>query len=151
MLAVHTHSTKKRKESKALVSRIKCTSFEMFPCSRYKRQNTKCVVLDKENSSRCSKCVLCKDRCNVKGIPIGEQRSLEQEETCLKLKKERALQLIVENTACVLCLEKQQKFLKSKGKDMVRCGLKTLNKLEKVKEKERQIETKRVTIKAVVT
>jgi hypothetical protein len=91
MLVVHTHLAKKRKESKALASRIKHTGFEMFLCSRCKRRNTKCVVSNKENSSRCSKCVLRGDCCNVKGIPIGEWRSLEQEETCLKLEKERAL------------------------------------------------------------
>jgi hypothetical protein len=48
-------------------------------------------------------------------------------------------------------LKKQQKFLKSKGKDIVRRSLKTLNKLEEVKEKERQIETKRVVVKAAAT
>jgi hypothetical protein len=91
MLVVHTHPAKKRKESKALVSCIKRTSFEMFLCFRCKRRNTKYVVSNKENSSCCFKCVLCRDCCNVKGIPIGKWRSLEQEETCLELKKERAL------------------------------------------------------------
>jgi hypothetical protein len=55
---------------------------------------------------------------------------------------------VYENIACFKCLKKQKKFLKSKGKDIVCCSLKTLNKLEKAKEKERQIETKYVTTKA---
>jgi hypothetical protein len=34
---------------------------------------------------------------------------------------------------------------------MVRCSLKTFNKLKKVKEKERQIETKHAAVEAVTT
>jgi len=34
---------------------------------------------------------------------------------------------------------------------MVRCSLKTLNKLEEVKERERQIETERAAVKAAAT
>jgi hypothetical protein len=41
----------------------------------------------------------------------------------------------------IRCLKKQERFLKSKGKDMVCRGLKTLDKLEKAEEKERQMET----------
>ena len=72
MLVVRTHLAKKRKESKALVSCIKRTSFEMFLCSRCKKQNLKYIVLDKETSSRCSKCVLCNVSCNVKGILVSK-------------------------------------------------------------------------------
>jgi len=91
MLAMRTQPAKKRKESKALASCIKRTSFEMFLCSRCKKRNTKYVVFNKENSGCCSKCVLRGDCCNVKGILVGEWRSLEQEEACLEFKKERAL------------------------------------------------------------
>jgi hypothetical protein len=48
-------------------------------------------------------------------------------------------------------LKRQQKFLKSKGKDIVCCSLKTLNKLKEVKERKRQIETKYVAVKAAAT
>jgi hypothetical protein len=44
----------------------------MFPCSACEKNNTKCVVLDKENSDRCSKYVLRKAKCDVKGILVGE-------------------------------------------------------------------------------
>jgi hypothetical protein len=72
MLAVCAQPAKKRKESKALVSYIKCTSFEMFLCSRCKKQNLKYIVLDKENSSRCSKYALCRVSCNVEGILVSK-------------------------------------------------------------------------------
>jgi len=51
----------------------------------------------------------------------------------------------------IKCLKRQQEFLKSKGKDMVCYNLKTLNKLEEVKERERQIKTKHAAIKATAT
>jgi hypothetical protein len=53
--------------------------------------------------------------------------------------------------SCIERLEKQQEFLKSKGKDIVRCSLKTLDELEEVKEREKQMETERVAIKATAT
>jgi len=41
------------------------------------------------------------------------------------------------NIACIKRLEKQKKFLKSKGKDMVCRSLKTLDKLKEAEEKEK--------------
>jgi hypothetical protein len=58
------------------------------------------------------------------------------------------MRAVYENMACLKHLKKQKKFLKSKGKDMVRCSLRTLDKLKKAKEKERQIETEHATTKA---
>jgi ferredoxin-like protein FixX len=79
-----TQPARKRKESEALASCIKHTSFKMFPCSGCEKRNTKYVVSNKENSNRCSECVLCKVSCNVEGILIREWRSLEMEEDCLE-------------------------------------------------------------------
>jgi len=50
--------------------------------------------------------------------------------------------------SCLKYLKKQKGFLKSKGKDMVRRGLKTLDKLKEVKEKERQVEMEHAAVKA---
>jgi hypothetical protein len=72
MLVAHTQLIKKRKKSEALASYIKHTSFEMFLCSGYEKRNLKCVVLDKENSSCCSECVLYKASYNVKGILVSK-------------------------------------------------------------------------------
>jgi hypothetical protein len=71
MLAIRS-STKNRLERKALAMRILYTSFEMFLCSNCEKNNTKCVVSNKENSGRCSKCVLCKVKCDVKGVLVNE-------------------------------------------------------------------------------
>jgi CO dehydrogenase/acetyl-CoA synthase beta subunit len=58
------------------------------------------------------------------------------------------MRAVCKNMACLERLKKQKKFLKSKGKDIVCCGLKTLDKLEEAEEKERQIETECAAIKA---
>jgi hypothetical protein len=147
MLVVRTTLAHKRKESEALAFRIKRTSFEMFPCSGCKKRNLKCVVSDKENSGCCFKCVLRKAKCNAKGIPVGKWRLLKLETDCLERESKAAIHAVCENMACLKRLEKQKKFLKSKGKDIVRHGLKTLDKLKEAKEKERQIETERTTAK----
>ena len=158
MLAMRTQPAKKRKESEALASRIKRTGFEMFPCSGYEKRNLKCVVSNKENSGRCSECVLQGASCDVEGIPVREQRALELETDCLERESEAAswllqegLRIAQENSAYLACLEKQKKFLRSKGKDMVCRGLKTLDELEEVKEKKRQIELERAAVKAATT
>ena len=103
MLAMRTQLAKKRKESEALASRIKRTGFEMFSCSRYEQQNISCIVFNKEKSGRCSDCVRRRVKCNVKGIPVKEQRSLEAEEDCLK--KERKAALAIYKAALRIAIE----------------------------------------------
>jgi hypothetical protein len=56
---------------------------------------------------------------------------------------------VIDSLTCVKRLKKQQRFLKTKGKDIVCCSLKTLDKLKEAEEKERQIKTKYATAKAV--
>jgi hypothetical protein len=87
MLVERSLLSKKFCEREALALRISCSGFEMFPCSACEKNNTKCVVLDKENSSRCSKYVLRKVKCDAKGILVSEWRSLEVEEERLERKR----------------------------------------------------------------
>jgi hypothetical protein len=143
MPACQTTPAQKRKESEALASCIKRTGFEMFLCSGCEKRNLKCIVSDKENSGRCSECVLRKAKCDAKGIPVSEWRALELETDRLERESEAAMRAVCENIACLERLEKQKRFLKSKGKDMVCRGLKTLDELEEVEEKERQMEAER--------
>jgi hypothetical protein len=72
MLAKRSLLSKKYQEREALALRVKRTSFEMFPCSSCEKNNTKCIVLDKENSSCCLEYVLRKVKCNAKGILVSE-------------------------------------------------------------------------------
>jgi CO dehydrogenase/acetyl-CoA synthase beta subunit len=93
--------------------------------------------------------------CDVEGIPVGEWRSLEVETDRLEREKEVAFAQLeaaqrtaLESASRIRRLEKQERFLKSKGKDMVRRGLKTLDELEEAEEKERQMESERATVEA---
>ena len=145
-----TQLSKKRKESEALASRIKHTGFEMFPCSEYEKRNLKYVLSNKENSGCYSECVFQKVKCDVEGILVGEWQLLKLETDCLKQEKEAAFAFLkaaqrsaLESAAHIRKLEKQEKFLKSKSKDMVCHSLKTLNKLEEAEEKEKQEEEER--------
>jgi hypothetical protein len=148
MLVICNTPSKTCRDNEALALCIKLTSFEMFLCLGCEKRNTKCVVSDKENSGRCSKCVLRGASCDVKGILVGEWRSLEVEEERLQRKSKAAMRAVCENMSCLERLEKQKKFLKSKGKDIVRQGLKTLNKLKKVEEKEKQIKEEYTAVEA---
>jgi hypothetical protein len=94
MPVVCTTLAHKRKESEALASRIERTGFEMFLCSRCEKRNLKCVVFDKENSGRCSECVLRRVKCDVKGIPVSEWRSLELKTDCLECEKATAFAIV---------------------------------------------------------
>jgi hypothetical protein len=55
------------------------------------------------------------------------------------------MRTVCKNIVCLERLKKQKRFLKSKGKDMLCHGLKTLNKLEEAKEREKQKEEKHAT------
>jgi hypothetical protein len=79
---------------------------------------------------------------------VGEWRSLELETDRLEQEGAMALRAIQENSARLARIEKQKQLLKSKGKDMVRRGLKTLDELEEAEEKEKQMESGRVTAEA---
>jgi hypothetical protein len=70
------------------------------------------------------------------------------EEERLEKERETALLLAEQSLARARRLEKQQKFLRSRGKDMVRRGLKTLDELDEAEAKERQMESERATAEA---
>jgi hypothetical protein len=72
MLAKRSLLLKKFCEHEALALHISYFGFEMFLCLSYNKNNTKCVVLDKENSAYCLECVLRGAKCNIEGILVSE-------------------------------------------------------------------------------
>jgi CO dehydrogenase/acetyl-CoA synthase beta subunit len=88
-------------------------------------------------------------KCNVEGVLVSEWQRLEMEEMRLEQESKTALRLAKENLACHERLKRQRKFLKSKGKDMVCYSLKTMDKLDEVEEKEKQIESKQAATAAM--
>lgn len=129
---------RKVREQTALAKRIILTGFEMFPCSNCSRNHRLCIASSEEDSSRCAECARRGLKCDIEGIPVGDWESLEREEARLQSERDAAFRLAKESLARVERLEKQQAFLKRKGKDMLARGLKTMDELEEAEEKEKQ-------------
>ena len=123
----------------------------MFPYSNCERNYQHYIASFKEGSIRCFKCAYCSVICNVESIPISDQDALNYEEIRLKNKRDATFCSIMESLAYIEQLEKQQEFLKCKGKDMLRRGLKTMDELDEVEEKERQEKENSKAITTILT
>ena len=113
----------------ALSARIAKCGIEMLPCSFCERNDKKCIASG-EGSTRCSECARSGKKCDVEGIPVDDWESLEREEQRIEYEREATL-------AKLLRLDKQQRFLKRRGREMLKRGLKSLDELDAVEEKER--------------
>ena len=133
----------KYRERLSLVNLIEIRGFEMPPCSYCERNSRKCIVSE-GLSGRCSECVRRGERCDVEGPSSGDIQSLLREEE--RLSRERK-----ETLAKLLRLDRQQEFLRTKGREMLRRGLRTLDELEAEEEKEKQMETERAANEAAST
>jgi hypothetical protein len=121
--------SKKLKERLELARQINNWGTEMPPCSYCERNDRKCCVA--ESSTRCGECVRRGQKCDVEGPSLSDWASLEREEQRLQSEKTEAL-------AKVMRLERQQQFLRQRGKDMLKRGLKTMDELDAAEEKERK-------------
>ena len=122
--------SKKSKERRVLALEIERRGFEMAPCSYCERNGRRCVISD-DKSSRCSECVRRGGRCDAQGPSVGDWASLEREESRIASEREATL-------AKLLRLDKQQRFLQQRGREMLRRGLKSLDELDAAEEAEKQ-------------
>jgi len=109
---------------------------DMIPCSYCEKHDKKCVVA--EESKKCSECVSKGRKCDVVGPSPRDWQSLEAEERRLEEEALRSAARIAEESARLTRLHKQQKQLRSRAKDMLRRGLKTLDELDEAERKERE-------------
>lgn len=130
MMSASVHVRNQRKERLSLSVHIAKCGIEMSPCSFCERNDKKCIVVG-EGSTRCSECARSGKKCDVEGIPVDDWESLEREEQ--RIENEREVTL-----ARLLRLDKQQQFLKRRGREMLKRGLKTLDELDAEEERERQ-------------
>jgi adenine-specific DNA glycosylase len=107
----------------------------MSPCSLCEKTNRTCLV--SEGSSRCSECVRRGQKYDVEGIPAGDWLSLEREEERLNAEEAKATATMIKTLARLARLQKQKRLLRSRARDMLRRGLKTLDELDEAEEKER--------------
>jgi hypothetical protein len=121
-------SITKSRQKNALADKIQRTGIEMSPCSRCERLSLCCVVA--ADTSRCGECVGSKQKCDVAGPSLSDWKSLEREER--RLEDERR-----ETLAKLLRLDLQQRTLRTRGREMLRRGLKSLDELDAAEEAEK--------------
>ena len=131
-------SSKKSQERLLLASRIEAHCLEMFPCSNCERHFRKCYVSLDSQSSRCSECVRYGLRCDVEGPTLRDWSAIEREEARLSREIKQVTAELHERLARQSRLLKQQEFVKDRAKEMLQYRLKSLDKLDTTKKKEKQ-------------
>ena len=136
-------SMRKKSECERLANRIQQTGIEMLPCDRCQKKSLKCV--QSIASRYCSECKRVDANCSAAPPSALEWDNLQKEEDRLSAEKEvtlsNLLRLSTEKEVILLKLlrlEHQQKSIKTKGAEMLRRGLASLDELEAVEELERQ-------------
>ena len=121
--------SKKHKECLELTCEIKDYSKEMSSYSYYKKQNHK-YIIEPERSSQCSKCVRLGISCDVNFLlSSSNQATINRQVEKLQEQEEEVI-------AKILRLCKQQKLLRQYRREILRYSLKTLDKLNTLKQKE---------------
>ena len=125
----------KIKESIVLTNRILSNRIQMAPCANCQKKGLMCVVT--KESKRCADCARHGMQCDTLGPSTDDWNSLQCEEKRLERKMATAVQQAQVALARQLRLMKQQKLVKTRASEMLRRGLKTLDQLDEVEEKER--------------
>lgn len=132
---------RKNKEKSRLVTEIQNSGVEMIPCTHCRTEGLRCVkILNNTRKTRCSECVRSRTPCDAeycledtwdKEVPrMSDWDSLDKQEEKLRKEEEEAM-------AKILRLRKQQDYLRERRKKMTERGLKYIDELDALEEKER--------------
>src|SRR4051794_29226077 len=99
----------------------------MMLCERCKKRSFECIAV--EGSERCSRCIRAGLACSLTGVKYSQWAVLCVEEERLRVGRDRALDKARECLAWCGCLEKQRLRLQTRGEEMLRWGLKTMDEL----------------------
>ncbi|KFY32640.1 hypothetical protein V493_00005 [Pseudogymnoascus sp. VKM F-4281 (FW-2241)] len=140
-----TDTARKLQERNDLVRRINKHGYELYEmdsCLNCVRRNVTCVS-SPNDSRRCAECVRrnLKEKCDCMGPEHPDWVKLEREEERLDREEEETLSKL-------LRLRKQKRLIRTRGKDMLRRGLKTLDELDAAEEAERVASEKRDAVEA---
>lgn len=127
-----TDTARKLQERNDLVRRILNHGYElpeMDSCSNCVRRNVTCIS-SPSDSRKCAECVRRRLKCDCVGPEHPDWVKLEREEERLDREEEETL-------AKLLRLRKQKRLIRTRGKDMLRRGLKTLDELDAAEDAER--------------
>jgi len=106
-----------------------------MPCSNCVRYSRRCVILNAK-SQRCGECVRRGSKCDALQASISDLESLRLEEERLKLERDLAFEAAMAGLERVRVLEKRQQELRTRGMEMLRRGLSSLDELDAVEAKE---------------
>jgi hypothetical protein len=138
-------SARKKREQFALARRILRDGIETMPCSFCQKNGKTCVV--SSESSRCSECARLGKKCDVEMPSTGSWEALERAEEKLEVEERRAREeeriareryreAMAEAEGRLDRLARQRKFLKKRGAEMLRRGLRSMDELEEAEARE---------------
>jgi hypothetical protein len=95
------------------------------------------LPVDNSKSKCCRECVKCSLKYDVEGPSVSDWASLEHAEDGVSCKLAQTTSELYEMLARQSCLMKQQGFLKTQAKEILRCGLDSLDELKAQEKKEK--------------
>src|SRR5208282_1076735 len=135
----------KLKERQKLADEIQL-GIEMSPCSLCSKHDRKCIISD--DDSRCSECTRRGKKCDAKGPSLADWEALDREENRLRREEEETSTLLMESVtkvqeaaAKLQRLKKTQRLWKTRAREMLRRGLKTMDELDAAEAAERLSES----------
>ncbi|KAM0133375.1 hypothetical protein ACHAP3_005898 [Botrytis cinerea] len=131
-----TTKVSKYRQRILLSETIQAYGSDSMPCSNCSRYSRRCIVLN-DRSQRCGECVRRGARCDVVQASVSDLESLRLEEERLQFERDTAFEAAMLGLARVRALELRQQELRERGREMLRRGLKSLDELDALEEKER--------------
>lgn len=114
-----------------------------MPCSLCAKTGKNCIVSNNSGSTRCAECARVGKKCDVEMPAIGDWEALERAEQKLDLEEQQArdetaqlAQAMAASAGRMDRLARQRKFLKRRGAEMLRRGLKSMDELEEAEARE---------------
>jgi hypothetical protein len=131
----------KSKQQHALADRIQRIGIEMPSCSRCEKRGLKCLVAP--DTSRCGECVRSKVKCDVLGPSSADWERFNAEEDRLNDEEAKTTAVLAEAAAKLARLQQQKKSLRTRARDMLCRGVKTLDELDELEAREREEQERR--------
>jgi dynactin complex subunit len=128
------------KERCALGSRINKEGVEMFPCTNCAGSLRKCYVSEKEKTARCGECFKRGLKCDVRNLPVSDWAAIEREEARISRELAQTTADLHQTLARQSRLMKQQEFIKTRAKEMLKRGVESLDELDVAEAADRERE-----------
>lgn len=152
------NTNKKIRERLAFSRKIESFGIETMPYSLCEKTGKTCIMSNTSGSIRCAECARLGKKCDVEMPAISDWEALEKAKNKLDVEEQQArdeaaqlAQAMAAAAGRLDCLARQRKFLKKRGAEMLRRGLKSMDELEEVKaqeviKREKQASTARLLI-----